>query len=143
MTALLWLAGALLLGIAEVLSLDLFFLMLGLSALGGSAAAAAGLNTTGQVVIFAILAIILLFIARPLLKAHLLSAIPHEPTNADALIGKPSRVLEDVSVLDGRVRIEGEVWSARTEDEEVCPAESVVYVHRIDGATVIVSANRP
>ena len=56
-----------------------------------------------------------------------------------ALVGRPATVLEEVTGRGGRVRIGGEVWSARAYDEtQVIPAGSTVDVMEIDGATALV-----
>jgi len=48
-------------------------------------------------------------------------------------------VIEEVTALGGRVRIGGEVWSARSYDEaQVIPAGSTVDVFAIEGATALV-----
>jgi membrane protein implicated in regulation of membrane protease activity len=48
-------------------------------------------------------------------------------------------VLEEVTAFGGRVRIGGEVWSARSYDEsQVIPVGSAVDVFAIEGATALV-----
>jgi membrane protein implicated in regulation of membrane protease activity len=48
-------------------------------------------------------------------------------------------VLEEVTAQGGRIRIGGEVWSARSYDEsQVVPAGSTVDVFAIEGATALV-----
>jgi membrane protein implicated in regulation of membrane protease activity len=49
-------------------------------------------------------------------------------------------VLEAVGEHDGRIKLDGEVWSARTEDADMTlePGTAVVVV-RIDGATAVVA----
>jgi membrane protein implicated in regulation of membrane protease activity len=48
-------------------------------------------------------------------------------------------VLEEVTGHTGRVRIGGEVWSARSYDESlVIPVGRIVDVMQIDGATALV-----
>lgn len=135
-----WLAAALILGIVEVLSLDLFFLMLALASLGAAGTAALGFGLYAQVAVFCVLAIALLFLVRPAVKARLLSSHPKTPTNVDALIGMSARVTELVNDIDGRIRLDGEIWSARTDDSTSFTVGETVRVVRIDGATAIVAA---
>jgi membrane protein implicated in regulation of membrane protease activity len=62
-----------------------------------------------------------------------------ERFGVDALVGKPAFVLEEVTALDGRVRIGGEEWSARAYDETlVIPKGAVVDVMEIKGSTALV-----
>jgi membrane protein implicated in regulation of membrane protease activity len=56
-----------------------------------------------------------------------------------ALIGRTSYVLEEVTAQAGKVRIGGELWSARPYDETlVIPASTTVDVMQIEGATALV-----
>ena len=57
----------------------------------------------------------------------------------DALVGKSAYVLTEVTDLGGRVRIDGEEWTARPYDETlVIPAGKTVDVIEISGATALV-----
>ncbi len=57
----------------------------------------------------------------------------------EALVGKSGLVLERVTAQTGRVKLRGEVWSARTFDETVVvePGQKI-GVAEIDGATAVV-----
>ena len=60
-------------------------------------------------------------------------------TGTDALVGAKAVVLERVDARDGRVKIGGEVWSARAYDEEqVIEPGARVEVFKIEGATALV-----
>ena len=62
-------------------------------------------------------------------------------TGTDALLGKPGLVLDRVDQYDGRVKIGGEVWSARSFDPTaVLEPGTPVEVIRIDGAHAVVYA---
>jgi membrane protein implicated in regulation of membrane protease activity len=55
-------------------------------------------------------------------------------------VGANATVLEEVTRDGGRVKIGGEVWSARSYDEEqVIAAGDYVEVLKIDGATALVA----
>ena len=56
-----------------------------------------------------------------------------------ALAGQPAQVTEMVTAAAGRVRIGGEVWSARSDSGEVFAPGEHVSVCRIDGATAVVT----
>jgi membrane protein implicated in regulation of membrane protease activity len=63
------------------------------------------------------------------------------PTNADALVGRPAEALTEITLRDGRVKLAGEVWSARiAPGTDPLPAGTDVLVVRIDGATAVVRA---
>lgn len=139
----LWLAAALVLSIIEVLSVDLFFLMLALAAAGAGAGAALGLGFEWQIAIFALLAIVLLFLLRPWAKRVLVKSTPNLAMNVHALVGRDALVTEEVNIHDGRVRLDGEIWSARAEEETIFSVGEKVIVKSIEGATAIVAAATP
>jgi len=137
--AIVWLVAGILLAAAEMLTGDFTLLMLGGAAL--ITAGVAGIAQTSVVidaVVFAISAIGLLFVVRPMLLRRFATP-PPTPTNVDALPGKTAKVLEAVNENSGQVKIGGEVWSARPFDpaDEYAEGETV-YVMKIDGAHAVV-----
>lgn len=140
---LLWVGFALLLGAVEVASLDLVFGMVAAAALVAALGAALGLSFPLQVITFAVAAAVLLAVARPLVLRYVRPHVPLVATGSDAGVGQRAEVLEQVSSRDGRVKLRGEVWSARTEHGAVLPAGADVEVLRIEGATAVVRALPP
>ncbi|MEC3976826.1 NfeD family protein [Amycolatopsis sp. H20-H5] len=138
--ALIWLIVGILLMIAEVLSGDFVLIMIGAGALFGAGSAALSGNPFIDVAVFAIASVGMLVLVRPALKRRLLSG-PDIKTNADALIGARAVVLSTVDVDSGRVKLAGDVWSARclSEGEPISPGTTVTVVE-ISGATAVVSA---
>ncbi|AZG44359.1 NfeD family protein [Gordonia insulae] len=139
MTALLWLAAAIVLVIAEMFGGDLVLLML-----GGGALAAAGVDYLLEppiwvdAVVFAIVSVLLLVVVRPVARRHMLNR-PQLLTNTEALEGRHAVVTAQVDEHDGRVKIGGDIWSARTLNAgEVIEPGTEVTVVQIDGATAIV-----
>ena len=133
-----WFGLAALLGIVEVTTLDLVFAML---ATGALAAGVTGILTDSaplQILVFLVVSVAMLAVARPLALKHL-----HTPlairTGTAALVGQRGIVLEPVDGQGGRVKLKGEVWSARSYDPNSTIAEGRhVEVMEIDGATAIV-----
>lgn len=138
-----WIAIALGLGIVEVMTVDLIFLMIGIAALLGAVASWAGLGLLGQMIVFIVAALILLFLVRPWAKAHLMKATPDEQTNALGLVGKEGTTLTRVTETEGRVKIGGETWSARSAPGVDVPPGQAVTIDQIDGATAVVSPRVP
>lgn len=140
-----WLIIALLLGVIEVLTLDLTFLMLS----GGALAAAALSGVTGgnvvlEVITFVVVAVLLLFALRPRLLRRLHRGPGADAlSNTDRLPGQPCVVLEQVSEQTGLVRLDGDVWTARSVSGTVYPVDQAVFVQRVEGATVVVTHNNP
>ncbi|MEJ5915277.1 NfeD family protein [Pseudokineococcus sp. 1T1Z-3] len=144
---LLWVGLALLLGAVEIASLDFVFAMIAGAALVAALSAALGLSFPFQVVVFAVAAVALLAVARPVLLKYVRPRVPMVATNVDGNLGQRAEVLEQVSPREGRVKLRGEVWSARSEpgpgDGGVLPVGLDVEVVRIDGATAVVRALPP
>ncbi|MGQ0841799.1 NfeD family protein [Actinokineospora sp.] len=139
MAALIWLIGGVVLIAAEILSGDFFLLMLGVSALSAAGAEAAFGNTFVSSAVFALVALGLITVARPVLKRRLHGA--HIPDNIAALVGGTATVTSTVDHTGGRIKLRGEVWSARTFDAtQVIEPGTTVTVVEISGATAVVWA---
>jgi membrane protein implicated in regulation of membrane protease activity len=97
-----------------------------------------GLGLPFQIAAFAVAAGAGLGVVRPLAVRHIRQP-PLLRTGTSALVGRPATVIEEVTPLAGRVRIGGELWSARSYDEaQVIPVGSSVDVFAIEGATALV-----
>jgi len=134
-----WVGAALLFGVIELLSLSLVLLMFAGGALAGALAAGLGANPAVQTVVAALVSVALLVALRPWLLRHLRKRGPLEETNASAQVGRIAIVVAEISDHGGRVKLVGEVWSARSAEEGVVhPVGSEVRVLRIEGATAVV-----
>jgi len=140
--ALIWLIVGLALAGAEALTGDLSLLMLS----GGALAAAGSSWLLGMPVwvdgaVFLVVSVLLLVLVRPVMRRRLTSG-PGLPEPVKALEGKSAVVLEPVSRHQGRIKLDGEVWTARplTDDDVYQPGEQVTVMH-IDGATAVVWQN--
>lgn len=138
---LLWVGGALVLGLLELTSLDFVFAMLVAGALSAGLVAGVGFGFTVQALVFTAVSVLGLVVVRPYMKRWADRSAPDQPTNVDALTGRPALTLTDVDDRSGQVKLSGETWSARTADRGVrIPADTDVVVVRIDGATALVRA---
>jgi membrane protein implicated in regulation of membrane protease activity len=133
-----WLGLAVVLGIVEVTSLDLMFAMLAVGALSGAITALVVNNLAIEVLVALVVSVGMLFVVRPIALSHLRT--PHAiRTGVAALIGEHGVVTEQVDQHNGRIKLRGEVWSARTYDpSHVIAAGKNVEVVQIDGATAVV-----
>jgi membrane protein implicated in regulation of membrane protease activity len=135
--------AAALIGI-EVMTLDLVFAMFAGGALAGAVVAvldqATGLPLGLPVQIGAaiIVAVALLAVVRPIALRHLRQPAATR-TGVAALEGAKATVIERVDGHGGRVKLAGEVWSARSYDgeSEFDPGQSVDVI-KIEGATALV-----
>ena len=133
-----WLVLAALLAVAEVMTTTLAFGLLAVAAGVAAVVGGVGLGLPFQIGAFAVAAAAGLGVVRPLAVRHIRQP-PLLRTGTSALVGRSATVLEEVTAQGGRIRIGGEVWSARSYDEsQVVPAGSTVDVFAIEGATALV-----
>ena len=126
-----WLVLAALLGLAEIMTTTLALGLLAVAAVVAAVVGGLGLSLPFQLAAFVLAAGAGLGIVRPLAVRHIRQP-PVLKTGTSALVGRPAVVTQEVTALDGRVRIGGEVWSARSYDEaQVIPAGSTVDVRAL------------
>ncbi|KOU55032.1 membrane protein [Streptomyces sp. WM4235] len=128
--------GAVGLGIPLVLTAMPEFGMFAVGAVAAAVTAALGGGVVAQVLVFVIVSVALIAVVRPLANRH---QRPQHRTGIDALKGRSAVVLERVDGAGGRIKLAGEIWSARALDTDVSyePGQSVDVVD-IDGATAVV-----
>lgn len=134
-----WLSAAVLLGVAEMFSLDLIMIMLAVGAVAGMAVALAGLPFALQAVVAAGASVGMLALVRPSMAKRLHNG-PTLAQGHDKLLGQRGMVTQELSGLQvGRITLGGEVWTAAPYDENLSIAvgESV-EVLQIRGATAYV-----
>ena len=135
---LIWLIVSAVLIVAEIFTLTAALGMLGAAALITAGSAAAGLSPPLQFLLFTVVATVTLLFVRPVAVRHLLQP-QTERFGVEALVGKAAYVVSEVTGREGRVRIGGEEWSARSYDETlVIPRGATVDVLEISGTTAFV-----
>ncbi|MEU2394428.1 NfeD family protein [Streptomyces sp. NPDC007369] len=132
-----WLIGAVGLGIPLVLTAMPEFGMFAVGALAAAVTAALGGGVVAQVLVFVIVSVALTAVVRSIANHH--RERPQHRTGVDALKGRTALVLERVDGTGGRVKLAGEIWSARSLDADSTfePGQQVDVVE-IDGATAVV-----
>jgi membrane protein implicated in regulation of membrane protease activity len=137
--AVIWLVVGLVLVSAEVLSGEFVLLMLGGGAVLAGGASLLGAGPVAGAVVFAVASVLLLFAVRPALRRRLAKGIDQSVMHHKALVGATAVVLQRVDGHGGRVKIGGDVWSARSSDglEVIEPGRSVTVLD-ISGATALV-----
>jgi membrane protein implicated in regulation of membrane protease activity len=134
-----WLALAVALAALELVSLDLFLVMLAGGALVGALTAALGGPLALQIGLALVTAVGLLGVIRPGVVRRMHKGTDLR-TGVDALIGKRATVLRELAHNNpGRVKIGGEEWTAEPYDEDDrIEAGELVDVVQIKGATAYV-----
>ncbi|HRC08080.1 MAG TPA: NfeD family protein [Miltoncostaeales bacterium] len=133
-----WVIAAGVLAVGEILTLAFVLGPLAIAAAITAASAALGLGIVGQLLVFAGASLASLIGIRPIARRH--SRTPATlRTGVAALTGRQARVLDAIGPGDGRIKLAGEVWSARALDPDAILAEGTqVTVVEIDGATAVV-----
>ncbi|AYN36467.1 NfeD family protein [Streptomyces albus] len=133
-----WLIGAAALGIPLVITAMPEFGMFSVGAVAAAITAGAGGGAVAQVLVFVIVSVALIALVRPL-AARSRRRQPEHTSGVEALKGKQAIVLERVDRHGGRIKLSGEVWSARSLDSgQTYEAGEEVDVVDIEGATAIV-----
>lgn len=138
MAWILWLILAVVLGVAEILTLTLALGLLAAAALVAAIVAGVGGGLLIQILAFAITGAVGLLVIRPIARRQLQTPqLSRE--GSDALIGRTATVLKEVSAGQGLIKLAGDEWSARAfDDTHVIPEGAAVEVLEIDGARAVV-----
>ena len=133
-----WLIAATVLAVAESLTLDFTRLMLAAGALAGAGTAVLfpGLILV-QVIVAVVVAFAMLFLLRPTLLKTVRNA-PGYRSSLQRLVGSTGRALTAIDAGSGEVKVAGEVWQARSFNEEAIEAGTPVEIFEVDGTTVVV-----
>ena len=134
-----WIVAAGVLAVGEILTGgSLVLIMVAGGAVAGGFTSALGAPPALAVAVFALVSLALVGLVRPVARRHL--RVDREArTNIAALIGADAVVLEPVDGHDGRIKLAGEVWSARAYDgQSTFTVGTRVQVLQIDGATALV-----
>jgi membrane protein implicated in regulation of membrane protease activity len=136
-----WLIIAVVLAVAEVINLSFYLFPFAIGAAGAAVVDLAGAGAAITWATFAVLTAVSFTVVRPIARRHL-NVPPQIRTGTAALVGRTAVVLEriDNDAGVGSVRLDGEVWTARTYDEDqVIEPGARVHVMEIRGATALVS----
>lgn len=97
-------------------------------------------NIAVQITIFCISSILLIFCTKPFTKRVFKNSVDMA-TNAKSIIGKTGLVITDIDPITGKgqIKVENEVWSAKTNNQQKIAKDTLVCVDSIDGVKAIVS----
>lgn len=131
-----WFILAAILGIALVFTVEFTFAMLAVGALAAGIAALLGAPFGVCILIFAVVSAgLTFFLRRPMMRKF--KSGQQVVTGTAALVGKKAHAVDTVTTRSGRVKLNGEVWTARTRSGEVAE-DAYARVVEIEGATAIV-----
>lgn len=97
------------------------------------------LSDNWLIAIFIFFTIITIFTIRPLMIKYAYKKSQNIKTNADAMIGKDCIVIEEVTNSSGNVKLDGDIWSARSANkDEIFTVGSTIKIERRDSIIVYV-----
>ena len=140
-TWVLWLIAAVVLAVAEVVNTSFFLFPFAIGAAGAALVDLAGGGTPVSIVVFALLTALSFGFIRPT-SAAVPVRICGGICRWRLAIGRTAIVLERIANDEGVgcVRLEGEVWTARSYDEDrIIEPGTRVHVMEIRGATALVA----
>ena len=94
-------------------------------------------NIAIQISVFVITTLVLILSTRKLTE----KIKPKEvPSNVYTILGKKAIVTVEINSIkgQGQVKIGGDIWSAKTEDDSIIPVNTEVEILKIDGVKAVV-----
>jgi len=133
-----WVALIVIFSIIEALTLGLTTIWFAIAALVMVFLSFLPISFPVQILIFLAISAVLLFFTRPLAIKKF--KVGKEKTNVDSLVGRPALVTKIITEFDrGEVKLNGNIWSARTDDGSTLTEGTRCTVVRIEGVQVIVT----
>lgn len=134
-----WLIAAGVLAVGEIATMGFFLGPVAVAAALAAIVAVAGAGLAVQWIVFIAATLASLLVLRPIARRHLRTPATLR-TGTAALVGGTATVLQRVDRDGGQVKIGGEVWTARSYDEDDSFEPGTrVEVMKIDGATALVA----
>ncbi len=139
MSPIYWIIIFIVLLIIEIATLGLTTVWFAAGALAAFLAGILGAGLAVQIVLFLVVSIVLLVLTRPVALKYFNNK--RQSTNVESMIGRQGVVLETIDTIksQGLVEVDGETWSARTDEPEgVITKDTVVSVEGVQGVKLIV-----
>ncbi len=133
-----WLIVAGLFFVGEIFTLGFLIFWFGIGALFAMIVSFFTTNIIIQTTVFLITSTIFILATKPLVKKFV--DVKKTNTNVFSIIGKKALVIKDIEPIhsSGQIKLNGEVWSAETENDEIIKEGSEVEVLKINGVKAIV-----
>ena len=135
----LWLIAAGVFFVVEMATVGFLVFWLGIGALLAMITSFITSNLAIQFAVFLISSTILIIFTKPLVNKFV--KIPKEvKTNAYSIIGKKAMVIVPINNIEGtgQIKIDGDVWSAKSYNDEDIPRNAEVEIVEIDGVRAVV-----
>ena len=134
-----WLILAGIFLVIEIITIGFLFFWFAMGALIALAVSLFTSNIVVQAVVFLVTSTVLLFVTRPLVD----KILPKETsvtTNSSHIEGKVGVVTKDIDPVkgSGQIKINSEIWSAKTEDGSFLEKDNEIEVVKVEGVKAIV-----
>jgi membrane protein implicated in regulation of membrane protease activity len=134
-----WMIAAGGLAVGEIFTMSFFLGPIAIAAVLAAIVSLVGGGLALSWVVFILGSLASLLVLRPIARRHLITP-PRIRTGTAALVGGSATVLERVDANGGQVKLAGDVWSARSYDEDDSFEPGTrVEVMKIEGATALVA----
>lgn len=136
--SIMWLVLAVVLAGIEAATLGIVTIWFAIGALAALIVSLTGLGFWYQVIAFIVVSGVLLYFTRPIVKRYLVQKT--QRTNSDRLIGEKGIVVERIDPVQGKgqVKVHGQIWSAKSSDNESIAENELVEIKEISGVKLIV-----
>lgn len=133
-----WLIAAGVFIIGEIITVGFLLFWLSIASLIAMVVSFFTSNVIIQMTVFVISSGLLIFATKPLVKK--LAKKDSVSTNVYSIIGKTAIVIEDIDWASGtgQIKCDGEVWSAKTDEQIDIPTGSEVEIVSIEGVKAYV-----
>ncbi len=134
-----WIALFIIFVVVELASVGLLTIWFAAGSLVALALAFIDVSFTIQLVAFFVVSIALLFLTRPILKKYIYKNKEAMKTNVNSVIGKKAIITKKITEHDfGELKVDGQVWSAISENNEEIEIGSNVEIVAVKGVKLIV-----
>ena len=137
-----WLILAGIFVIAEIATVGFLIFWLSLGSLCAMLTSFFTDNIIIQTAVFVVTSVLFIFLTRPLAK-KLAKTDNTLVTNAFSIIGKKAIVIKEINPTlgVGQIKIDGQVWTAKSTNEEIISEGTEVLILNIDGVKAVVSTD--
>lgn len=137
-----WLILAGIFVIAEIATVGFLIFWLSLGSLCAMLTSFFTDNIIIQTAVFVVTSVLFIFLTRPLAK-KLAKTDNTFVTNAFSIIGKKAIVIKEINPTlgVGQIKIDGQVWTAKSTNEEIISEGTEVLILNIDGVKAVVSTD--
>ena len=133
----LWAALVIVFALIEIFTLGLTTVWFAIAALAMVFLSLLKIPLSVQALIFLAISALLLIFTRPIAVKKF--KVGKEKTNVDSLVGKHALVIKAIGEFEkGEVKVSGQIWSARTEDNSDIAEGTKCEVLRVEGVQLIV-----